>query len=106
MIVKRVGVLSCARIAAAVYAVFGLIWGVGLLIAALLGFDIGADVPSETAKWVRPMFGENLPNLESFLFDFTGDLYDEHLSVALIDYLRPEATFDSVEALIEQMDAD
>ena len=55
---------------------------------------------------VRPMFGENLPNLETFLFDFTGDLYDAQLSVALIDYLRPEATFDSVEALIKQMDAD
>jgi len=55
---------------------------------------------------VRPMFGENQPNLESFLFDFTGDLYDEHLSVALIDYLRPEKRFDNVEALIAQMDAD
>jgi len=55
---------------------------------------------------VRPMFGENLPNLESFLFDFKGDLYGEHLSVALIDYLRPEAKFDSIEALVAQMDAD
>ena len=55
---------------------------------------------------VRPMFGENLPNLESFLFDFKGDIYDEHISVALIDYLRPEQTFDSLEALIAQMDAD
>jgi FAD synthase len=24
---------------------------------------------------VRPMFGENLPNLETFIFDFKGDLY-------------------------------
>ncbi|GGD27233.1 bifunctional riboflavin kinase/FAD synthetase [Sinisalibacter lacisalsi] len=55
---------------------------------------------------VRPMFGENLPNLESYLFDFKGDLYDAHLSVALIDYLRPEEKFDSLEALIAQMDAD
>ncbi len=55
---------------------------------------------------VRPMFGEHLPNLESYLFDFAGDIYDEHVSVALIDYLRPEAMFDSVEALIAQMDAD
>ena len=30
---------------------------------------------------VRPMFGENAPNLETFLFDFNGDLYGEHLSV-------------------------
>ncbi len=55
---------------------------------------------------VRPMFGENLPNLESFLFDFKGDLYGEQLSVALIDYLRPEEKFSSIEALVSQMDAD
>ncbi|MCB1338684.1 MAG: bifunctional riboflavin kinase/FAD synthetase [Maritimibacter sp.] len=55
---------------------------------------------------VRPMFGENLPNLESFLFDFKGDIYGEHLSVALIDYLRPEEKFASLEALVAQMDAD
>ncbi|SMH36157.1 bifunctional riboflavin kinase/FAD synthetase [Maritimibacter sp. HL-12] len=55
---------------------------------------------------VRPMFGENLPNLESYLFDFKGDLYDAHLSVALIEYLRPEEKFASLEALIAQMDAD
>lgn len=55
---------------------------------------------------VRPMFGENLPNLESYLFDFKGDIYGEHLSVALIEYLRPEETFESLDALIAQMDAD
>ena len=55
---------------------------------------------------VRPMFGENKPNLETFIFDFSGDLYDAHLSVALIEHLRPEAKFESVDALIAQMDAD
>lgn len=55
---------------------------------------------------VRPMFGENLPNLETFLFDFAGDLYGEHLSVALVEYLRPEMVFDGLEALIAQMNAD
>jgi riboflavin kinase / FMN adenylyltransferase len=55
---------------------------------------------------VRPMFGVNQPNLESFLFDFAGDLYGEHLSVALIEFLRPEATFDSVATLVAQMDDD
>ena len=55
---------------------------------------------------VRPMFGVNAPNFEVHLFDFAGDLYGTHLSVALVDYLRPEARFDGLDALIAQMDAD
>ncbi|RAZ87784.1 bifunctional riboflavin kinase/FAD synthetase [Cereibacter johrii] len=55
---------------------------------------------------VRPMFGENRPNLESFLFDFSGDLYGQHLSVAFVEYLRPEMVFDGLPALIAQMDRD
>ena len=54
----------------------------------------------------RPMFGENRANLETFILDFSGDLYGATLSVALVDFLRPELKFDSVEALIAQMDAD
>lgn len=55
---------------------------------------------------VRPMFGENTPNLETYLFDFEGDLYGTHLSVALVAFLRGEENFASIEALIVQMDAD
>ncbi len=55
---------------------------------------------------VRPMFGVNAPNFEVHLFDFKGDLYGSPLSVALVDYLRPEARFDGLPALIAQMDAD
>lgn len=55
---------------------------------------------------VRPMFGENKANLETFIFDFKGDLYGSTLSVALVEYLRPEEKFDGLDALITQMDAD
>jgi riboflavin kinase/FMN adenylyltransferase len=55
---------------------------------------------------VRPMFGENQPNCETFLFDFKGDLYGATLSVALVDYLRPEMRFESLDGLIAQMGAD
>lgn len=55
---------------------------------------------------VRPMFGMNQPNLETHLFDFKGDLYGAHLSIALLAYLRPEARFDGLESLIAQMDRD
>lgn len=55
---------------------------------------------------VRPMFGENAPNLEAHLFDFSGDLYGISLSIALVSYLRPEMRFDCVDALVAAMDAD
>ena len=55
---------------------------------------------------VRPMFGQNLPNCETFIFDFKGDLYGETLSVGFVAYLRGEETFDGLEALIAQMNAD
>lgn len=55
---------------------------------------------------VRPTFGVNIPNCESFLFDFAGDLYGSQLSVALVDYLRGEEKFDDLDALITQMNTD
>lgn len=55
---------------------------------------------------VRPMFNGEVPNCETFIFDFKGDLYGQHISVALVDYLRPELKFDGLPALIDQMDAD
>lgn len=55
---------------------------------------------------VRPMFGVNTPNLETYLLDFKGDLYGQHVSIALVDYLRPELKFDGLPALMDQMAAD
>ncbi|WP_284324618.1 bifunctional riboflavin kinase/FAD synthetase [Cypionkella aquatica] len=55
---------------------------------------------------VRPMFGENTPNLETYIFDFKGDLYGHHVSIGLIDYLRPEMKFDGLPGLMTQMAAD
>lgn len=55
---------------------------------------------------VRPMFDGQEPNIETYLFDFSGDLYGAHISVALVEFLRPEARFDDLDALIAQMDKD
>ena len=55
---------------------------------------------------VRPMFGKNSPNLETYIFDFSGDIYGAQISIALVEYLRPELSFDSVETLVEQMASD
>lgn len=55
---------------------------------------------------VRPMFGKNQANLETYILDFDGDLYGTHLSVALVEFLRPERKFDSLDALAAQMKTD
>jgi riboflavin kinase / FMN adenylyltransferase len=54
----------------------------------------------------RPTFDNGAPLLEVFLFDFQGDLYGQELDVAFIAFIRDELKFDSVAALIRQMDDD
>ena len=65
-----------------------------------------APWPSVSSFGTRPTVDGIEPLLEAHLFDFDGDLYGEHLSVALVEYLRPELKFDGLAALIEQMDRD
>jgi len=55
---------------------------------------------------VRPMYQVEVPLLETHLFDFDGDLYGKYLSVELIRYIRPEAKFPDLAALIAQIGAD
>ncbi|MFC3571028.1 bifunctional riboflavin kinase/FAD synthetase [Paracoccus simplex] len=76
-----------------------------VLVDVLTGPDRGS-YKGVASIGVRPMFGENRPNLEVHIFDFAADLYGQHLSVALVEYLRPEAKFDGLPALIAQMDRD
>lgn len=55
---------------------------------------------------VRPMYKVEVPLLETHLFDFDGDLYGKYLSVELVRYIRPEAKFSGLEALIAQIGRD
>jgi riboflavin kinase / FMN adenylyltransferase len=55
---------------------------------------------------IRPSFDPPKELLEPFFFDFSGNLYAQRIEVALIAYLRAEARFDSLDALIAQMDQD
>jgi len=55
---------------------------------------------------IRPSFDPPKELLEPYFFDYAGDLYDATIEVALVEYLRPEAKFDGLPALIAQMDAD
>lgn len=54
----------------------------------------------------RPTFDNGAPLLETFVFDFSGDLYGEAIDVAFVGWIRPELRFDSVDALVRRMDED
>ena len=54
----------------------------------------------------RPTFDNGAPLLETFLFDFSGDLYGQAIDVAFIAWIRAEAKFDSIDDLKRQMEAD
>ncbi|MFN3672695.1 MAG: bifunctional riboflavin kinase/FAD synthetase [Bosea sp. (in: a-proteobacteria)] len=54
----------------------------------------------------RPTFDDGAPRLETFVFDFSGDLYGKSVDVAFVGFLRGEEKFASLEALIVQMDSD
>jgi riboflavin kinase/FMN adenylyltransferase len=55
---------------------------------------------------IRPTFDPPKELLEPYFFDFSEDLYDQCIEVQLIEYLRPEAKFDDLDALVAQMEAD
>ncbi len=55
---------------------------------------------------IRPQFEPPKELLEPYFFDFAGDLYGQEIEVAFHHFLRGEAKFDSLDALIEQMDKD
>jgi riboflavin kinase/FMN adenylyltransferase len=55
---------------------------------------------------IRPTFNGDTPLLEVHIFDYTGNLYEKKLRVALIDYIRPERAFNKISDLILQIKKD
>lgn len=55
---------------------------------------------------VRPSFGGEKEVLEAHLFDFSGDIYNERISVQLIGFIRPEMKFSGVAELRERIKRD
>ncbi|NQY96588.1 MAG: riboflavin biosynthesis protein RibF [Henriciella sp.] len=53
-----------------------------------------------------PTTGIRDPLLETFIFDFDGDIYGQQLEVALVSFLRPELKFESLDDMVVQMQQD
>ena len=56
---------------------------------------------------IRPTLeAEGMPRVETFLANFSGDLYEKQLSVSFLSFVREEMKFDSPDALIAQIEKD
>ncbi|GAA0867722.1 bifunctional riboflavin kinase/FAD synthetase [Brevundimonas basaltis] len=66
----------------------------------------GRVVDGVSSLGLRPMYALDEPLLEVWLFDFDGDLYGQTVETDLIAFLRGERTFDGLDALKVQIDAD
>ncbi len=66
----------------------------------------GQELKGAANIGIRPQFVPPKELLEPYFFDFAGDLYGQEIEIAFHHFLRGEAKFDSLDALIEQMDRD
>ena len=55
---------------------------------------------------IRPMFETAMPMLETYIFDFDGDLYGKQLKIKPVQKLRDEMKFDDLDALVAQIKED
>jgi riboflavin kinase/FMN adenylyltransferase len=67
---------------------------------------VGPGLDGVASYGRRPTFDNGAPLLEIYVFDFSGSLYGEELAVTFVDWIRPELRFESVAALVGQMNGD
>ena len=73
---------------------------------ACLAVVEGKKYPAVTNIGSRPTVGGHQVRAESWLLDFSGNLYGKALTLEFFAFLRPEIRFDSLEALKEQIHRD
>ena len=75
-----------------IYAAFAHLEGKRLMTAISIG--------------TKPTFGDHDRAIEAFVLDFDGNLYGKNLRLEFVRRLRDQVKFDTVEALLEQVDRD
>lgn len=81
-------------------------FGVYAVRARALGDGNGAPWNGVANLGMRPTVGGTRAQLETHLFDFSGDLYGREIAVELLAFLRPERKFESLDALKAQITQD
>jgi riboflavin kinase / FMN adenylyltransferase len=66
----------------------------------------GSRLLSVTSIGLNPTFGEGPRTVESFIFDFTRDIYGRSVKLSFIDKIREECKFAEIDALIARIRED
>ncbi len=66
----------------------------------------GCSFPAVASFGTRPTVDDGAPLLEVPLLDFDGDLYAREMEVEFIERIRDEQRFDSLDALVAEMNRD
>ena len=79
---------------------------VGGVFAVKVHDVLAQPVPGVASLGVRPTVNGKEPLLEAHLFDFDDDLYGKRIQVEFVEKLRDEEKFDSLDAMVRQIDRD
>lgn len=71
--------------------------------ASFAVLDGGVYHPAVTNIGLRPTFSGTSERSETWIMNFSGDLYGQHVTVCLLSYLRKEVKFDNMDALRNQI---
>lgn len=67
---------------------------------------LGEKLLDGVASYGKPMFNNELPPFETFLFDFDADIYGRHLEIALIGHIRGQEIYKGLDELISAIARD
>ena len=83
-------------------------YGIYAVTAKVIAGDLsdGTMLKGAASMGIRPTFEPPKELLEPYFFDFSDDLYGQEIEVAFRHFLRPEAKFDTLDALTAQMERD
>lgn len=74
MNLRRIGVMSAAKLAGVMYAIIGLIVGLVVALISMIGAGIAANAPHEAGvpSWIGPLFGVGAIVLLPILYGVLG----------------------------------
>ena len=66
----------------------------------------GREYPALTNVGTCPTLGERALHAETFILDFSGDVYESEIKISFIEYIREERSFSSADELVMQIRKD